>query len=384
MPADLGKDMHINQKTSLNNSGIANSHSKSFNNVSFPTVIVPGNMSNLNLVYSKNTSLINNMREINVIPNMSINQKNYSSINNLIPNLLVQNSKNNDKINNNLFLNQDKIKNNDNYEKNNYQKSGSNNLINQSANIEKSFEIKSDIILPPTDDFIPPLPPENPPEPDSLKIDELEQLSCLKETFYKHDIDKKDDRLGEIIKEKINPNFMNAQLNSSNFLEKNEPGQISNYNSEEESFANTNANKLDYRSRKIDVKNAPINIKKYNFSRSSSSSSHSYIKKDYLNKKRDREKIHKYSREREKNKDKKKKKHRSRSKERNNNNISSTINFNKISNGIISKRENRECKIYSRNDSNKKHHERNNIMYHKQENKSSSSSSFQSGKFYFI
>lgn len=383
MTTDLGKDMHVthNITNNLNNAQFQTTHSgSSFNNVSFPSGAVnPVNISNMNLIYQKKANPIINKVSMN--PDISNNKKNYSSVPNLAHNILIQNGKINERNDNIQYFKQDETENNYNEKRTINPKSNLNISTIQYSELEKSNENKKEIILPPSDDFIPPLPPENPPEPDITKFDDFEQFTALKEDYFSYKKDINEDRQGGRKKYENRMNKSDDQMMPLHQLEKTEPGQILNYDSEDGSITNMNNFKLDKISKKIDVKNAPINFKKYNFSRSSSSSLRSFRKKDYLNRKRDREKTRKYSREREREKEKKRKKYRSRSRERNTNNISNATNYEKTSNGISIKRENRDIKDYiPRHGSSKKYNDGNKKFYKHDNRSSSSSSSFQSGK----
>jgi len=375
MTTDLVKDLHINQNqnNNLNNSQYQNNHSvSSFNKISFQSGGNPENISSINLIYQNNGNLMNN---ININTKIGLNQKKNSN-HVLTPNIFVQNCKTNERSNNNQYIKQDENKYNYIDKDNIYSKCKTNISFYQSVS---EIDYKNEIILPPSDDFIPPLPPENPPEPDTTKFDKFEQFSALREENCIYNKERnQDEQLGRMNEEKVID--YTGQIISYQQLEKTEPGQILNYDSEDGYPVNINIKKLNSISKKIDVKNAPINFKKYNLSRSSSSSSHSNRKRDYLNKKRDREKIRRYSRERDREKEKKKKKHKSRSKERNTNNISS-INTYKPSNAITSKRDSRDCKDNIPRNGNSKKYQDGNKKYYKQDNRScSSSSSFQSGK----
>lgn len=372
---EVGKDIHLNQnnKNIVNNSQYQNSNTKTFTNIQYNSGVSHGNISNLNLIYEKNlnASSINNLSQK---PNIPTTHKGYSTA----QNITLQNNKTSEKNNGKIFAEEDIIKiNND---KDVHQKDMFRNRVSQSLSIQNSSDNKNEIILPPSDDFIPPLPPENPPEPESLKLEDKNHSSYSKDAFSKSDFNKKEAKFVKRIKVEENTNDEFGQQNSLNCQEKTEPGQISNYNSGDESFSNVNSKQFDNRGKKIDVKNAPINFKKYNLSRSSSSSSNSYRKKDYINKKREREKGGKNSRERERNKDKKKRKYRSRSKERYHNNINNNYHNEKYSNGATFKKDRRDYKDNQRNESTKKYHDEGIKKYSRQENRSSSSSSsFQSG-----
>lgn len=373
--SDIKKEISAKQ-TNMNN------FPQSFsNNISFQT---SGSMPNVNIVFPQNAKIINNMNITN--PNIQLPQNyiNFANIKN--PEIA--------KTNNNIV-------NNPNLTSNTGNSSLSANPDKIIKN-ENNYANKNDIILPPLDDFIPPLPPENPPEPDSIgKVEQQDMNEPVKNNFSPA-FNEFDDSKNEKIDFKNINNHVNIHNNVyiTNY-DKAEPGQIVGYSSDDDNLTKKN--------KKIDVKNAPINTKKYSINRSSSNSSSSYRKDKNLiiNKKREREKSKIKDKERNKEKDKyrekdrgdkyrdkddKKEKNRRRDKDYSNKDkfyrdnkfkqASRSNSFSDYNKNSIKESNNKPKYEYPRDRSKDKKFNNHNkkIMDKIDENRSSSSSSFQSGK----